>query len=142
MYQKVLLCYDGTAEGRRALRQGADVVLCMKSEAYLLAIVQSYVSSAIPEAVTPALAESEDRRATALLDEGVQWLRDRGVSATGSLEYGRAVDCIAATAERIGADLIVVGHRNRSRLARWWSQSDEESLLERARCAILVAAAE
>jgi len=141
VYHKVLLCYDGTAEGRRALRQGADVVLCMKSEAYLLAIVQSHMASAIPEAVTPALAESEDRRACSLLEEGVQWLRDRGLSATGSLEYGNAVDCIAATAERIGADLIVLGHRNRSRLARWWSQSDEQSLLERARCSILVAAA-
>jgi nucleotide-binding universal stress UspA family protein len=141
VYRKVLLCYDGTAEGRRALRQGADVVLCMKSEAYLLAIVQDYVASAIPEAVTPGLAESEDRRANALLDEGVQWLRERGLAATGSLEYGNAVECIAATADRIGADLIVVGHRNRSRLARWWSQSDEESLLERARCSILVAAA-
>jgi len=141
VYHKVLLCYDGTAEGRRALRMGADVVLCMKSEAYLLAIVSNYVSSSIPEAVTPQLADSEDKRANSLLDEGVQWLRDRGLSATGSVEYGSAVDCIAAAAERIGADLIVVGHRNRSRLARWWSQSDEESLLERVRCSILVAQA-
>ena len=139
MYAKVLLCYDGTAEGRRALRHGADVVMCMKSEAYLLAIVQSLVASAIPEGVTSMLAESEDGRAQALLDEGVQWLRDRGVSAQGALEYGAAVDCIAATAERIGADLIVLGHRNRSRLARWWSASDEESLLERVNCSILVA---
>jgi nucleotide-binding universal stress UspA family protein len=137
----VLLCYDGTAEGRRALRMGADVVVCMKSEAYLLAIVSNYVASSIPEAVTTELAQSEDRRASALLDEGVQWLRDRGVNASGSVEYGHAVDCIAATAERMGADLIVVGHRNRSRLARWWSQSDEESLLERVRCSILVAQA-
>jgi nucleotide-binding universal stress UspA family protein len=141
MYRKVLLCYDGTAEGRRALRMGADVVVCMKSEAYLLAIVSNYVASSIPEAVTTELAQSEDRRASALLDEGVQWLRDRGVNASGSVEYGHAVDCIAATAERMGADLIVVGHRNRSRLARWWSQSDEESLLERVRCSILVAQA-
>jgi nucleotide-binding universal stress UspA family protein len=140
MYGKVLLCYDGTKEGRRALRHGADVVLCMKSHAYLLAICRdNLVSSAIPEAVTPALAESEDARAQALLDEGVQWLKDRGVAAEGSLEYGGAVDCIAATAKRIGADLIVLGHQPRGRLARWWSDSDEESLLSRVRCSILVA---
>ena len=140
MYAKVLLCYDGTAEGRRALRHGADVVICMKSEAYLLAIVHSLVASAITEAHSSLLAESEDGRAQALLDEGVQWLRERGVAARGSLEYGAAVDCITATAQRIGADLIVLGHRNRSRLARWWSASDEESLLERVSCSILVAA--
>jgi nucleotide-binding universal stress UspA family protein len=141
MYGKVLLCYDGTQEGRKALRQGADVVICMKSKAYLLAIVQNLVTSAIPEGVTPELARSEDERATALLDEGVHWLRERGVDAAGTVEYGNAVDCIAATAERIGADLIVLGHKNRGKLARWWSTSDEESLLERVNCSILVAEA-
>ena len=141
MYRKVLLCYDGTAEGRKALRLGADVVLCMRSEAYLLAICRDYVASSIPEAITPQLASSEDRRANTLLDEGVQWLRERGIEATGSLEYGSPVECIAATADRIGADLIVVGHRHRSRLARWWSASDEESLLENVHCSILVAMA-
>jgi nucleotide-binding universal stress UspA family protein len=142
MYRKVLLCYDGSREGRRALRQGADVVVCMKSDAHLLAICRNLVSSSIPEAVTPALVKAEDARAQSLLDEGVQWLRERGVSAEGSLEYGNAVDCIAATAESVGADLIVLGHRTRGALARWWSASDEESLLERVACSILVATAD
>ena len=139
MFRRVLLCYDGSADGRRALRQGADVVITMKSEAHLLAICQSLMAGAIPEAVTPELVGREDERAQALLEEGVQWLQDRGVSATGALEYGNAVDCIAQTAQRIGADLIVVGHKHRSPLARWWSESDEESLLERVRCSVLVA---
>jgi len=142
MYRKVLLCYDGTREGRKALRAGGDVVISMKAEAYLLAICHSFVSSAVPEGITPALVECEDQRANALLEEGVQWLRERGVPAKGSLEYGSPVDCIAATAKKIGADLIVVGHKNRTRLARWWSASDEESLLERVSCSILVAMAE
>jgi nucleotide-binding universal stress UspA family protein len=139
MFRRVLLCYDGTREGRRALRQGADVVICMKAEAYLLAIVGNLVMGAIPEAVTPALVEHEDGRAEALLQEGIAWLRERGVEAQGSVEHASAVDCISATAERIGADLIVLGHRPRGRLARWWSESDEESLLEHVTCSILVA---
>ena len=139
MFRKVLLCYDGSREGRGALRAGADVVLCMKSDAHLLAICQSLVSGSIPEAVTPQLCEREDSRAQSLLDEGVQWLRERGVNAQGSLEYGNAVDCIAATAENVGADLIVLGHKHRGPLTRWWSASDEESLLERVDCSSLVA---
>jgi nucleotide-binding universal stress UspA family protein len=141
MYRRVLLCYDGTREGRKALRQGADVVLCMKSEAYLLAICQNLVASAIPEGVTPMLVEQEDERANALLQEGIAWLRERGVTAKGALEYGNAVDRISETARNIGADLIVLGHRPRGALARWWSESDEESLLERVSCSILVATA-
>jgi nucleotide-binding universal stress UspA family protein len=141
VFRKVLLCYDGTAEGRRALRQGADVVLCMKSEAYLLAISQNAVATAIPEGVSPLLCEQEDSRAQALLDEGVAWLRERGVTARGALEFGNAVDRIVETADSIGADLIILGHKTRGRLARWWSESDEATLLERAGCSILVAMA-
>ena len=139
MYRNVLLCYDGSREGRRALRQGADVVMCMKSEAYLLAICQHGASGAIPEAVNPMMMEHADSQAQSLLDEGVEWLRERGVTARGSLEYGNAVDCISRTAERVNADLIVLGHKQRGRLARWWTESDEESLLSRVDCAILVA---
>lgn len=139
MYRRVLLCYDGTREGRRALRQGADIVVSMAAQAYLLAIHQHLVTRAIPDAVTPALVECEDRRAQALLEEGVAWLRERGVLAEGSLEFGAAVDCIATFAQRVGADLIVVGHKQRGPLARWWTASEEESLLERVRCSILVA---
>ena len=142
MFRKVLLCYDGTVEGRRALRQGADVVLCMKSEAYLLAICQNAVATAIPEGVNPMLCEGEDRRAQALLDEGVQWLRERGVTAHGAVEFGNAVDRIAETAEQVGADLIIVGHKARGPLARWWSESDEATLLERVTCSILVASSD
>lgn len=141
MYRKVLLCYDGSREGRRALMQGADVVICMKAEAYLLAICQSLVTQAIPEGVTPALVRCEEDRANALLAEGVQWLQGLGIKAQGKLEYGNAVDCIASTAQQIDADLIVLGHHNRGRLAKWWRQSDEETLLERVACSILVAMA-
>src|SRR4051794_5622323 len=129
MFRRVLLCYDGSREGRRALRQGADVVISMASEAHLLAICPNLVANAVPEGVTQALAECDDERARSLLDEGVAWLRERGVKAEGTLESGSAVECIAHTAERIGADLIVLGHRQRGRLERWWSASDEESLL-------------
>ena len=141
MYRNVLLCYDGSREGRRALKQGADVVMSMKSDAYLLAICQHPAAGAIPEAVTPMHMDHGDNRAQALLDEGVEWLRERGVTARGSLEYGNAVECISRTAERVHADLIVLGHKPRGRLARWWTESDEESLLGRVRCAILVAMA-
>jgi len=139
MYARVLLCYDGTQEGRRALRQGADVVLAMKSEAFLLAVKPSLVTSSIPDGVTPGLVECEEREAQKLLDEGVEWLRERGVKAEGALEFGNAVECIAEAAERTRADLIVVGHKARGRLARWWSESDEENLLGRVTCSILVA---
>ena len=141
MSQKILLCYDGTIEGRRALRQGADVAMAMKAHAYLLAICRDMVSSAVPEGVTPELISCEQSTAQALLTEGVQWLRDHDVPSDGMLVYGDPLDQIPKVAEKIGADLIVVGYRYRSRFARWWSESEETKLLDRISCSILVAAA-
>jgi hypothetical protein len=48
MYRKILLCYDGTREGRNALKEGAEVALCMNAETYLLAIVRSMVGVTVP----------------------------------------------------------------------------------------------
>ncbi|HUQ11215.1 MAG TPA: universal stress protein [Steroidobacteraceae bacterium] len=139
MYQNVLLCYDGTAEGRRALRQGADVVMAMKSRAYLLAICRDMLATAVPEAVTPELVRAQQGTAEQLLTEGVQWLRDRGMAADGRLVYGNPMVHIPEVAKRIGADLIVVGYRYRSPIARWWAEDEELTLLHKISCSILVA---
>ena len=54
MYNKFLLCYDATEEGRRALRQGADIAAAMNADTFLLAICRSMLSTAVPEGVPPS----------------------------------------------------------------------------------------
>lgn len=137
MYRKVLLCYDGTTEGRNALREGAEIALAMQAETYLLAICRSGIDGSVPEGITPALIQCDDDRAQAILREGVAWLEERGLKAHGLLVYGDPLDHIPSVAHDVGADLIVVGHRHRSRLSRWWSDSGEETLLDRTQCSIL-----
>jgi nucleotide-binding universal stress UspA family protein len=139
MYQNILLCYDGTAEGRRALRHGADVAMAMKSNAYLLAICRNMLSTAVPEGITPELVRCEEETAQALLTEGVQWLKDHGVPAEGQLVFGNPMVHIPEVAQRINADLIVVGHRYRTRVAKWWSEDEGATLLNKISCSILVA---
>lgn len=141
MYSKILLCYDGTTEGRRALRQGADVAMAMKSNAYLLAICRNMLKSAVPEGVTPELIVCEADTATTILNEGVQWLRDHNVPSEGSVVYGDPLVHIPHIAQQIGADLVVVGYRYRNRVARWWSEDEEVTLLHKLHCSILVAVA-
>lgn len=139
MYRKVLLCYDGTAEGRKALREGAEIAYATGAEAHLLAICRSLVASSVPEGVTPELVACEENAAQALLDEGVNKLNEHGVKARGTLVFGDPIVHIPRFAAQIGADLVVVGHRPRGRLARWWSDSQEHTLLDRLSCSILVA---
>jgi nucleotide-binding universal stress UspA family protein len=40
LYKKVLLAYDGSIEGRRALREGAKLAQFCGAEVFLLAVVE------------------------------------------------------------------------------------------------------
>jgi nucleotide-binding universal stress UspA family protein len=141
VYRKILLCYDGSAEGRNALKEGAEVALCMHAEAYLLAIIRSAFAVGVPEGVNEMAFRHEDSSAEAILQEGVDWLRERGLEAHGRIVFGNAIEQITQSVQQIQPDLIVVGHRRRSRLARWWSEGEDATLLERVSCSVLVAVA-
>jgi nucleotide-binding universal stress UspA family protein len=142
MYQKILLCYDGSVEGRNALKEGADIAICMKAETYLLAIVRTMTGMYVAEGVTEAYFSEEDKMAREILDQGVAWLREHGLEAHGRLAVGDPIQVIQEAANRLGVDLIVLGHRPRGRLARWWAgHAEGASLLDRVHCSILAAIA-
>jgi nucleotide-binding universal stress UspA family protein len=136
MYKKVLLAYDGSIEGRRALREGAKLAQLCRSEVFLLAVVE--VSSIMtPEAglTIPIELQTEDYKA--ILNEGSDRLKALGFSPTARLEVGDAGQKIAEVAEEIGAHLVVVGHRPQGPLARWFG-SIGSYLVKRLRCSVLV----
>ena len=141
MFHRILLCYDGSAEGRRALRQGADIAIAMQAQTFLLAICRKLPHVFVPEGVTPYLVNERHAHAQALLDEGVTWLREHGLAAEGELVEGDPIVAIPEMARAMDADLVVVGHRPRSALSRWWSSSEEASLLDRVSCSVLAATA-
>jgi nucleotide-binding universal stress UspA family protein len=74
-----------------------------------------------------------------ILQEGVDWLTERGLHAQGHFAFGHPIDEIASLADSLKVDLVVVGHRCRSGLARWWMGAGNTPLLDRVSCSILVA---
>ena len=75
----------------------------------------------------------------AILEDGLKRLSEKGQSVRGEVVVGDAVAEISAHAAKIGADLIVVGHRHlNSWAARWWRGSMSKSLIEIAPCSVLV----
>ena len=100
MYKKVLLAYDGSVEGRRALREGAKLAQLCGAEVFLLAVVE--VSSIMtPEAglTIPIELQTEDYKV--ILNEGCERLRAVGFTPTARLEVGDAGQKIAEVAEEI-----------------------------------------
>ena len=62
-----------------------------------------------------------------------------GRAAKGEVVVGDAVDEVSRHASKIGADLIVLGHKHlTSWTARWWRGSVSKALIEHAPCSVLV----
>ena len=140
-YRKILLAYDGSQEGKRALLEAADLASFLQAETHLLAVATMPPSLFLTEGFVPEeLLEEEKKRSQGVLDEGIRNLRDRGFTAQGHLAVGEPVEEICRLAKSVGADLIVVGHNQKTSFAaRWWKGSVGATLLDHAPCSILIA---
>lgn len=140
MYRRIVLAYDGTRAGREALRQGTDLAILCKAQVCLLAVVAPELGIALAEAAAPSdLPEREREEVRRVLMEGAEELRCAGLSVETRLGAGNPAEEIGCVAREIGADLVVVGHREQTALARWWGGSVGASLLAHAPCSLLVA---
>jgi nucleotide-binding universal stress UspA family protein len=140
-YQKILLAYNGSQDGKRALLESADLASFLQAETHVLAVASMPPSLFLTEGFVPEeLLEEEKKRTQAVLDEGIRTLRERGFNATGHLAVGEPVEEVVRLAKSLRVDLIVVGHnQNSSFAARWWKGSVGATLLDQAPCSILVA---
>jgi nucleotide-binding universal stress UspA family protein len=139
MYKRILLAYDGSLEGRAALREGALLARQCGAEVFLLSVLVDPGTLLLPEiALAGAAVRMEDDFAE-ILNEGVARLRKLGFDPTAKLVRGQPAEEIGKFARQIEADLIVVGHRRQSAFDRWWSGPTGAYLMDYTDCSLLVA---
>jgi nucleotide-binding universal stress UspA family protein len=140
MYKKILLAYDGSDAGQKALLDCQDLAQWSQSALCLVAVMPSAMSFVGLEGgvYDVELEERERAKYQAILQDGLRRLQDAGYAAHGEVVTGEAVDEISKFARRISADLIVVGHKHLdSWAARWWRGSISGALIEHAPCSVL-----
>lgn len=138
MYHKILLAFDGSPDGREALGQAEKLASVCGATVHLLAVIDQTESMIVVEGMS-FISDNQRFVVQTVLDEGVKRLRSAGCSAASELKYGKPTEQIILTASEIGADLIVVGHRDQGTLARWLNGSVGESILHQPPCSVLVA---
>ena len=142
MYRNILLAYDGSESGQRALLESQDIAQWSNARLTLVAVVPVDADTlGLGYEYLPAfvIVPEQKKKYQRLLDDGVSHLTSKGFRATGSLLSGDVVSEIANHAKTIKADLIVVGHRQeKSWVQRWWSNSTAKSLVEVAPCSVLM----
>jgi nucleotide-binding universal stress UspA family protein len=141
MYKKILLAYDGSDAGQKALLESKELANWSHSGLQLVAVMPSAMSFVGLEGgvYDVELEEREKKKYRGVLDDGLRRLADMGFQASGEVVTGEAIDEICKAARRLEADLIVVGHKHlNSWAARWWRGSISGALIEHAPCSVLV----
>jgi nucleotide-binding universal stress UspA family protein len=137
---RILMAYDGTPEGQRALLAAPEIALLPHDETHLLAVLPVPGGLFLAEGYIPTEVLDDEREAVRrLLEGGVDALKARGFPAVGHLAWGEPVDQICGLAKQLRADLVVVAHpRATSFAARWWRGWIGSSLLEQTPCSLLL----
>ena len=141
MYKRILLAYDGSDAGQRALLDCQDLAQWSSSELFLIAVMPSAMSFVGLEGgvYDMELEEREKKKHQAVLEDGLRRLAAVGATPHGEVLVGEAVDEITRYAKKVEANLIVVGHKHLdSWAARWWRGSISGALIEHAPCSVLV----
>ncbi|MGC9072235.1 MAG: universal stress protein [Acidilobus sp.] len=119
MYKKILVGYDGSEGGEKALRRAVDLAKSFGSELCLLTVIppssMAFGEIVIPDAVNLSLIIDSSRKR---LSEVAARLSSEGLKVRFDVLTGDPGDTLVSYAEVNGCDLIVLGRRRLSRLER------------------------
>jgi nucleotide-binding universal stress UspA family protein len=142
MYQRILLAYDGSQAGQKALLDCRDIAQWSKADLFLVAVrpLPRAVIGIEGGFVEQGFDDEAKQKYQDILEDGLRRLKESGHTVKGEVLVGEQVDQIVGYAKKIKADLIVVGHKHlEGWAARWWRGSSSPALIERAPCSVLVA---
>ena len=128
--KRLLVPYDGSPSAHAALRRVAELARRGDEVSVVNVMPEPGVSSRIAPFV------EERRRQSVLLEEAARVLSRRGIEARRVAAVGGVVTETLAAAERLGADVIVVGADGRGLGGGVGSPSDR--IARRAGCDVLV----
>ncbi len=140
MYKRILLAYDGSEAGQKALLDCRELAQWNNPELVLVAVMPSMMAFVGLEGgvYDTELENRERQKFEAILSDGLKRLEAEGFKASGQLLTGEAIEEITNYARKVQSDLIVVGHKHLdSWAARWWRGSISGALIEHSPCSVL-----
>lgn len=139
MYKRILLAYDGSVEGRTALREGALLAKACHAQVHLLSVIADTPGLRLAEGAFAGAVSHQQDHFREILEDGAAKLRELGFEPTTELAMGEPAQVIGAVSRKMDADLVVVGHQRQSRLARWWAGPASAYLVDYVDCSVLIA---
>lgn len=147
MYSQIVIAIDGSELADRALDQGLKLAKALGSQVTVVTVSE-------PAAMIggtygafggtgfdpiPELIDAQKKLAESVLEKGVATAKTQGIEAkTMVVENSFPAEGIIATAEKVGAELIVMGSHGRRGLGRLLLGSQTSNVLANSKVPVLV----
>jgi len=115
MYRKILVGYDGSEASKKAFQTACDLAAKDGAELYVLTVCRP--PEVVDDVETEAVIENSRNFHRRMLAELKPALAEKGIKAHLEMSVGHPAEQIIYDADRHAVDLIVVGHRGRSKFA-------------------------
>jgi len=143
MFQKILVAYNESRESRAALQACIRLGAGAQAEVHLVGIMNVGTYLMAGEHVCEAMLAAEKGKIDSEVNANHAILAAAGLSVTDHVCAGEPVAVIADLVEKLGIELVIVGHARTKPLAmRWWRGSADSLLAEKIGCHVLLAADE
>ena len=144
MYQKIMICTDGSPLSEKAVQSGIALAAGLDAEIVAFTVVDSYPQTYFEGAVAltskevQAIEKQWRDKAQGLLDDIQQQAHTRDVKTTTTLGQGPVSDCIIKAAKKHKCDLIVMASHGRKGVARVLLGSETLAVLTHSTLPVLV----
>lgn len=142
---KILVATDGTKHSKAALEKVADFKLGSEDEINIVSVVDMAVPMSVDMYggyITPTADIEKNVREVAekILEDAKNYISEqiKDVAVNTEILYGSPDSRIVETAEKINADLIIVGSHGYNRWERILLGSVSDSVVHHATCSVLI----
>ncbi len=144
MYSKIVVGTDGSSTANEAVRHAA---LLAKATGATVHIVHAFQPTPAMAAIgidagaavlAAGSAEEAERHAREILDRAKQLAQAEGATVEGTLAADDPASALIDAAERLGADLVVVGNKGMSGVKRFVLGSVPNKVSHHAPCSLLI----
>ena len=146
MYTTIVVGTDGSDSAAIAVREAVDLARAAGATLHIAHAFQpmstaTYAMSAGtggPAVDVNSLNETIERNASGVCEHAGAMATDAGVTVETHLEPGDPSDALVTVAERVHADLLVVGNRGMTGIKRFVLGSVPNKLAHHAPCSVLI----
>jgi nucleotide-binding universal stress UspA family protein len=137
-FKTILIGDNGTSEAERAV----DVAISLAGSLKAKLIVLGVITTPSAESQAEGYGLDSGVKAKKILEAKFSQLRELGqrdgISIATEIVEGDPEEMIERRAEAEDVDLIIVGHRDVTRVRRWLEGSTSESLVKKSKTSVLV----